>query len=240
MRAYQSFHTAIVYHNSVAGTLGQPHRHFCGIPQGCPLSMTWTAFMLVPWVHQLRTMHCIPRALADDILVIAQGQFHEERFRAGYEATLRYMQALGLKVSHKKCFLFSTVPETRPKLANHVWITLHKPIPVVLHFRDLGAHASAGARLFGGTLNDRLAAATGFANKLEHYSWDYDTKQSVVRTLVLATGLYGCEVTPSASQPWGCSTQLLRKPLGRETIFLRTPRLSTLLHPLTSILLLRF
>ena len=71
------------------------------------MSMTWTAFMLVPWVHQLRTIHCIPRALADDILVIAQGQFHEERFRAGYEATLRYMQALGLKVPHKKCFLFS-------------------------------------------------------------------------------------------------------------------------------------
>ena len=158
--------------------------------------MTWTAFMLVPWVHQLRTIHCIPRALADDILIIAQGQFHDERFRAGYEATLRYMQALGLKVSHKKCFLFSTVPETRPKLANHVWITLHKPIPVVLHFRDFGAHASAGVRLFGGTLNDRLAAATAFANKLEHFSWDYDTKQSVVRTLVLTTGLYGCEVTP--------------------------------------------
>ena len=48
VRAYQSFHTAIVYHNSVAGSLGKPHRHFCGIPQSCPLSMTWTAFMLVP------------------------------------------------------------------------------------------------------------------------------------------------------------------------------------------------
>ena len=176
--------------------------------------MTWTAFMQVPWVHQLRTIHCIPRALADDIHIIAQGQFHEERFRAGYEATLRYMQALGLKVSHKKCFLFSTVPETRPKLANHVWITLHKPIPVVLHFRDLVAHASAGIRLFGGTLNDRLAAATAFANKLEHVSWDYDTKQSVVRTLVLTTGLYGCEVTPYSITAMGLLYTAVAKAIG--------------------------
>ena len=80
VRAYQSFHTAIVYHNSVAGTLGKPHRHFCGIPQGCPLSMTWTAFMLVPWVHQLRTIHCIPRALADDILVVAQRPISRRTF----------------------------------------------------------------------------------------------------------------------------------------------------------------
>ena len=78
--------------------------------------MTWTAFMLVPWVHQLRAIQCISRALADDILVIAQGQFHEERFRAGYEATLRYMQALGLKVSHKKCFLFPLYPKPDPSL----------------------------------------------------------------------------------------------------------------------------
>ena len=80
-------------------------------------------------------------------------------------------------------------PETRPKLANHVWVTLLKTIPVVLHFRDLGAHASSGVRLFGGTLNDRIAAATAFAGKLDKFNWDFDTKQAVVRTLVLATGL---------------------------------------------------
>ena len=57
VKAYGNFHRDLIYHNSVAGSLGKPHRHFCGIPQGCPLSMTWIAFLLVPWVHAVRQVN---------------------------------------------------------------------------------------------------------------------------------------------------------------------------------------
>ena len=46
--AYSAFHLNVVYYNSVAGMLGKPHKHPMGITQGCPLSTTFIAFMLVP------------------------------------------------------------------------------------------------------------------------------------------------------------------------------------------------
>ena len=48
LRTYQNFHENLVFHNSLASTLGLPHTRRCGIPQGCPLSMTLIALFLRP------------------------------------------------------------------------------------------------------------------------------------------------------------------------------------------------
>ena len=55
-------------YNAVAGGLGEGHTHPCGIPQGCPLSMMLIAFLLRPWICQIRTLNARARILADDIL----------------------------------------------------------------------------------------------------------------------------------------------------------------------------
>ena len=84
-----------------------------------------------------------------------------------------------------------------------MWQGIVKTIPVVLHFRDLGAHASTGMRLIGVTLNDRLRAALRLTNKLALTRWTYIVKQNVVQTLVLPTAFYGCEITPYAISEMG-------------------------------------
>ena len=93
------------------------------------------------------------------------------------------------------------------------------------HLRTLveNSYACYSHRGTYGTLNDRLEAATAFANKLEHYSWDYDTKQSVVRTLVLAPGLYGCEVTPYSITAMGLLYTAVAKAIGPYNHFSSNP-----------------
>ena len=81
LQAYSNFMTNLLIHNMVAGSLGQPHRHPCGIPQGCPLSMMFIAFLLRPWIIMMRKADATPRILADDLLVFASGDGHESKFK---------------------------------------------------------------------------------------------------------------------------------------------------------------
>ena len=90
-RAYKKIHLKLHYRNTVAGGLGEIHWHLCGIPQGCPLSMTCIAFLLCPWARAVTAARCIPRALADDITVFAIGQGHELLLERGYHITLLYL-----------------------------------------------------------------------------------------------------------------------------------------------------
>ena len=81
LHAYSSFHEGCVFYNSLAGSLGMPHRHPNGIPQGCPLSMTIVAFWLRPLVLLIKHHAGTPRLLADDVMISAQGEQHENTFR---------------------------------------------------------------------------------------------------------------------------------------------------------------
>eukprot|EP00973_Karenia_brevis_P085251 11833097-Karenia_brevis.AAC.1 len=66
------FDIPLVGDNSVAGSLGTPHRHQCGIPQGCPFSMVFISLYLRAWVKQMISVHAEPRTLADDILLMTR------------------------------------------------------------------------------------------------------------------------------------------------------------------------
>ena len=77
VNAYIAFMENLVVHNMVAGSLGEEHKHLCGIPQGCPLSMMLIAYMLRPWICIMKVMEAIPRILADDILAMAIGNEHD-------------------------------------------------------------------------------------------------------------------------------------------------------------------
>ena len=194
--AYYAFHSNVVYHNSVAGMLGRPHRHPMSIPQGCPFSMTFIAFMLVPWARSMLSVGCIPRALADDILITAKGDQHELLFLRGYTLTLLYFHIIGARIAITKCFLFSTCTATRARLQNHVWPIINCSITVVLHYRDLGAHICLGNRMVAPTLRDRLVAGHGICQKLANTGWEYSSRHRASHTLVLPLSLYGCEASP--------------------------------------------
>eukprot|EP00973_Karenia_brevis_P076462 10622962-Karenia_brevis.AAC.1 len=70
LHAYVRYHENVFIYNSFAATIGMPHQHRCGIPQGCPLSMLFVALFLRAWIAQMLTdFGLTPRTLADDILL---------------------------------------------------------------------------------------------------------------------------------------------------------------------------
>ena len=153
-------------HNMVAGSLGSPHKHPCGIPQGCPLSMMLIAFLLRPWISVMKNIGAIPRILADDILVFAKGLDHEAVFLRAFEATHVFFDDIGAQLAPSKSTTFSTVRTTRAKLRKHMWKTTGTLIACVLHARDLGSHMNTGARMCAPTLTARLEEATQLVQRI--------------------------------------------------------------------------
>ena len=149
LQAYRTFHANCLYHNTLAGGVGLAHRHICGIPQGCPLSMTFIVFSLHPWTRLIRSMQAVPRSLADDLLVYAVGKNHAEIAQAPYAATFCYLHSLGVKVSATKCYLFSTCNATRATLRQRYWVHISAKVQVFISMRDLGGHLHTGSKLTG-------------------------------------------------------------------------------------------
>ena len=56
----------------------------------------------------MKEQEVMPRVLADDIAVTAEGENAEEKFEEAFEDTLKYMEDIGAKVAIKKSHLFST------------------------------------------------------------------------------------------------------------------------------------
>ena len=63
--AYRRFQEGLIVHNTIAGGIGKGFKRRCGIPQGCPLSMLFTALIMRPWVLLATARGCFPRILAD-------------------------------------------------------------------------------------------------------------------------------------------------------------------------------
>eukprot|EP00973_Karenia_brevis_P084253 11692159-Karenia_brevis.AAC.1 len=71
LTAYINYQEQAQIYFSFAGHIGTPHKHLCGIPQGCPFSMMVIALLLRPWHLLAKAARVIPRALADDLLLLA-------------------------------------------------------------------------------------------------------------------------------------------------------------------------
>ena len=122
-----------------------------GIPQGCPLSMTFIAFLFHPWALKMRSLQVVPRGLADDLTIYAIGEFHEHDFKSGYIETLNFLKLIGAKPAPTTCYAFSTHPLTRFRLAQEYWEALGARIKVIQSVRDLGGRLYT-TRINGATL----------------------------------------------------------------------------------------
>ena len=77
---YLEFIHNLKVRNTLAGGLGQEYERATGIPQGDPLSIMSTALLMRAWIIQMRTMGVVPRVLADDLQVRANGRNAMDRF----------------------------------------------------------------------------------------------------------------------------------------------------------------
>ncbi len=95
LRAYAGFWENLEIHFQLAGTLGQKHKDPMSIPQGCPFSMTLIALLMRPWMGLMREEGVTPRALADDLLMMAEGKGHGERVPRAMESPEASSKMLG-------------------------------------------------------------------------------------------------------------------------------------------------
>eukprot|EP00973_Karenia_brevis_P064832 9005585-Karenia_brevis.AAC.1 len=86
----------------MSGSLGVPHKHPCGIPQGCPLSMAFISLYMRAWQLQMVHMKALPRTLADDLLLITKGPRALHLFQVAFASTIQHLQALGGRVAPAK------------------------------------------------------------------------------------------------------------------------------------------
>ena len=80
LKTYIKFQETLLVHNAVRQGLGLPYHRPCSIPQGCPLSIVFMAYMMRPWVLMMKDMGAELRVLADDIMVSVAGADSYDRF----------------------------------------------------------------------------------------------------------------------------------------------------------------
>ena len=152
--------------------------------------------LLRPWLMHMRSINVVPRILADDIFIVSHGPGHLERFAHAYDETFAYLDAIGAKAAPKKSYTFSSCPNARAWLRTHIRKNINTCINNVLHYRDLGAHFSAGTLLSGATLLARFKKARLLAMKIGRLPISFSDKVHLVAARVLPMALYGVEVQP--------------------------------------------
>ena len=103
--AYKRFQESLAVHNTIGSHLGVPHFRKCSIPQWCPMSMVFIAFMLMPWALLMLAKGAEPRVLADDILTYTEGEKAMSTFKNAFATTLRFLRDMGARVAPKKSHL---------------------------------------------------------------------------------------------------------------------------------------
>jgi len=118
---------------------------------GCPWSMSLLSRLLRPWVALRRTMAAVPRTLADDLSIHAEGLMHQPRLAAVLRVTRAFIILIGGTVTTGP----ASVPEGRAwlravrwpgvgsRVDDEAWLNGER-LPVVLRWRDLGVRARTG------------------------------------------------------------------------------------------------
>eukprot|EP00973_Karenia_brevis_P038859 5364129-Karenia_brevis.AAC.1 len=99
LTAYINYQEQANIYFSFAGHIGSPHKHRCGIPQGCPFSMMIIALLLRPWHLLIRAARVIPRSLADDLLILASGPFVLHTFEKAVKISCKFLQDIGARIA---------------------------------------------------------------------------------------------------------------------------------------------
>ena len=64
--------------------------------------------LLRPWAVEVRNLGCTPKLLADDILLIVQGNLTYSKFCPAFDFTLKFLDAEVGMISGPKSFLFAS------------------------------------------------------------------------------------------------------------------------------------
>lgn len=197
LSAYKRYQESLKVHNTIAKGIGKAFTRKCGIPQGCPLSMMFTSFIMRPWMIKCKSIseNIDPTILADDILTLAHGEKSLDLFIKALNLIHQYIKDMGGKLAEGKSINFASNAEHRKWLEQSEWeATPGKGIEVVSDFRYLGSHMTASGKANTTTNKKRIKTGILQCGKLKRPPIDRKKKASTVRTEVYAGALYGAEV----------------------------------------------
>ena len=135
--------------------MGHKYTKKCGIPQGCPLSMTFVALIMRAWLMQMRDMQVDAKVLADDVMVIAKGRRMLRQYTKALDYTHQYLQDMGAKVAPGKSYNFASTDLRRKWLKETWWEKTQGNIIVVKDLRYLGGHISTTGKMCRDTIEAR-------------------------------------------------------------------------------------
>ena len=134
LTAYTSFLQNLKVHNILAGGVGMPYQRRCGIPQGCPMSMTMVALIMRPWIMLMRENGVQTYILADDVLILAKGPNMLHNFAKALNQTHDYLQQMGAKIAPDKSFNFASCSKAQKWLTETLWTHIKTRIEVTRDF----------------------------------------------------------------------------------------------------------
>ena len=156
LQAYETYIENLKVYNCVAGGMGTPYIRTCGIPQGCPFSMTIVALKMRPWITIMRKFSGIKCfILADDVLILGTGMKMLSRFAGALNATHEYLHLMGAKVAPDKSYNFGSCLKARNWLKETIWEHIDSGIHVIADFRYLGAHLTTRQATNSSTMDKR-------------------------------------------------------------------------------------
>ena len=165
----------------------------CGIPQGCPLSMTIVALLMRAWIVEMRSKQVVAKVLADDVLIVAQGRRMLRQFTKALDYTHQFLQDMGSKVAPSKSYNFASTELGRKWLGETWWKKIQSNIKVVKDMRYLGGHLSTTKKMSRATIETRCEVGLLQLTKLRYASADSEDKVKAILTKVYAGIWYGIE-----------------------------------------------
>ena len=198
-KAYEEYISNLKVYNCLAGGMGTPYRRRCGIPQGCPFSMTIVALIMMPWIMIMRTyagISCF--ILADDVLILGTGIKMVSNFAKALDATHEYLHLMGAKVAPDKSYNFASCKKARGWLRTTLWKRIDSGIEVIQDFRYLGARLTSAKATCSSTLDKRWGKAIQQLRKLRYCPATAEAKAKVILAKVYAAAMYGVEAAQAS------------------------------------------
>ena len=106
--------------------------------------MLLVTLLLRAWLVQIIAAGAQPRALADDLLIMAHGPDALPLFAQAFQASLEHLIDMGGKIASAKSTLFANNSSMRYWLQRKKWDLVGSVMPVVNSFRDLGSSLTIG------------------------------------------------------------------------------------------------
>lgn len=106
----------------------------------------------------------MPGLLVDDILIVADGDDMLINFAEALDATHQYLFDTGGSVASHRSYNFTNSSKARSWLKNHVWWHIKEKVAVLSHFKYLGGHISATAKMQSMVPKARFAKAAAVAS----------------------------------------------------------------------------